>query len=254
MAEISGLVGRAAGWLSGGDARRSSRPTSSATCTSRIASASSGRVSRAVLEHVGGDELVDRPDRGAEGVRRELGDLGDVGAGAAVDRGELIGEAALDDVAAGSARRVLRRGPRSGTRGRRPGSPPSSPGTPRPRGAPPPASRAPARRARRRSPPAAGPRRRRRRPGSTPPCWRTARRTSCATPRRARSRPPPPPARIPSRPLPGSSPRACARAGPRGPRRGARRGGRAGSTARMSVSGEALMGTSVYTGEHDCFF
>ena len=74
--------------------------------------------------------------------------------------------------------------------------------------------------------PASGPRPRRRRPGSTPPCWRTARRTSCATPRRARSRPPPRPARIPSRPRPGSSPRACAPAGPRGPRRGARRGGR----------------------------
>ena len=42
-----------------------------------------GQRLRAVLEHVRGDELVDRADRGAERVRRDLGDLGDV----AVSRG-----------------------------------------------------------------------------------------------------------------------------------------------------------------------
>ena len=51
-----------------------------------------GQRLRAVLEHVHGDELGDRADRGAERIRRNLGDLGDVSASASMDVAQLRGE------------------------------------------------------------------------------------------------------------------------------------------------------------------
>ena len=67
-----------------------------------------GQRLRAVLEHVRGDELGDRADRGAERVRRNLGDLGDVVSRATVNVSELRREPVLHRCAP-----VQRRGARA---------------------------------------------------------------------------------------------------------------------------------------------